>query len=156
MPIVEASIAIRAPREEIFALAQDYYLRLEWDPFLREMKFLEGATEAGLGVRVMVRAWNRMSMEVRYVTLDEPERVAVVMTKGPFFFESFAGSWRFKELGRGETEVTFRYHFATRWSALRPLLDAIIHRVFTRDIRKRLQGLKDAIDGGMRAPAIFD
>jgi len=150
MPIVESSITINAPREEIFALAQDYYLRLEWDPFLRSMRFLDGATEAAVGVRVAVRAWNRMSMEVRYVTLDPPETVAMVMTKGPFFFESFAGSWRFKEKGAGETEVIFRYHYATRWRALRPLLDGIIQRVFSRDIRMRLRGLKDAIDGGMR------
>lgn len=156
MPIVESSILIEAPREEIFALAQDYYLRLEWDPFLREMRFLDGAKEATVGVRVAVRAWNRMSMEVRYVTLDPPETVAVVMTKGPFFFESFAGSWRFKEDASGATEVIFRYHFATRWRALRPLLDSIIHRVFTRDIRKRLEGLKCAVDGGMRVGLSVD
>jgi ribosome-associated toxin RatA of RatAB toxin-antitoxin module len=153
VPIVESSISIDAPREEIFALAQDYYLRLKWDPFLREMRFLDGASEAAIGVHVAVRARNGLTMEVRYITLDEPETVAVAMTKGPFFFESFAGSWRFKAIEAGRTEVIFRYGFTTRWRALRPLFDPIIRRVFTRDIRKRLEGLKRAIDRGMRVGA---
>lgn len=150
MNLVESSISINAPREEIFALAQDYDLRLKWDPFLRSMRFLDGAAEAAAGVRVVVRAWNGLTMEVRYVTLDAPATVAMVMTRGPFFFESFAGSWRFKETITGATEVIFRYSFATRWPAFRRILDPIITRIFTRDIKARLEGLKHGIDVGMR------
>jgi hypothetical protein len=38
MPIVEDAIEIRAPAEKLFALSQDYALRREWDPFVREMR----------------------------------------------------------------------------------------------------------------------
>jgi hypothetical protein len=96
-------VEIRAPRGALFDLAQDYYVRTEWDPFLREMRFLDGATEAAPGVRVRVRAKNGLSMEVEYVTVARPERVAVRITRGPFFFENFAGSWLFQDAGGGVT-----------------------------------------------------
>jgi ribosome-associated toxin RatA of RatAB toxin-antitoxin module len=142
MPIVESATAISAPRDKLFALAQDYGLRLRWDPFLREMRFLEGAERAAVGVRVWVKARNGLTMEVKYVTLREPEYVAMTMVHGPSFFQHFAGSWRFKVSGPNETTVTFRYAFSTRYPVIRPLLDAIITRVFLRDIRARLRSLK--------------
>ena len=40
MPIVEAKIEVEAAQGDVFDLAQDYDLRLRWDPFLREMKFV--------------------------------------------------------------------------------------------------------------------
>src|SRR5579872_6013221 len=96
MQTVEDSILIAAPPEPLFALAQDYALRLQWDPFLREMKFLDGATEAAAGVRVWVRAWNGLTMEVEYVTVKPPHVVAMKMRRGPWIFERFVGSWRFE------------------------------------------------------------
>lgn len=142
MPIVESATAISAPRDKLFALAQDYGLRLRWDPFLREIRFLDGAERAAVGVRVWVKARNGLTMEVQYVTFREPEYVAMTMLHGPFFFERFAGSWRFKVSAPAETIVTFRYAFSTRYPLLRPLLDALITRVFLRDIRTRLRSLK--------------
>jgi ribosome-associated toxin RatA of RatAB toxin-antitoxin module len=142
MPIVESSILIEAPRDELFALAQDYALRLEWDPFLRDMKFGDGATEAAVGVRVRVSAHNGLTMEVEYTTLKAPEVVAMRMIRGPFFFEQFAGTWRFKQMDGGAVQVTFRYSFTTRWPFARPLLDPVIGLVFRRDIRERLRSLK--------------
>jgi ribosome-associated toxin RatA of RatAB toxin-antitoxin module len=142
MPIVEASTLINAPRPELFALAQDYGLRLKWDPFLREMKFRDGAQEAAEGVRVWVRAWNGLSMEVEYTTVKPPEVVAMKMLRGPFFFEQFAGSWRFKPGDGDMIEAIFRYSFTTRWPILRPLLDPLIRLSFQHDVRERLRGLK--------------
>jgi ribosome-associated toxin RatA of RatAB toxin-antitoxin module len=64
------------------------------------------------------------------------------MVQGPVFLRKFAGSWRFQPHPSGATEVTFRYHFETRWPWLRWLLDPVIGWVFGRDIRQRLSGLK--------------
>ena len=50
MPVVGESLLIRAPQQSLFDLAQDYRLRLKWDPFLRDMRFLNGAREAAIGV----------------------------------------------------------------------------------------------------------
>jgi ribosome-associated toxin RatA of RatAB toxin-antitoxin module len=146
VPIVEAKTEIAAPQDALFDLAQDYALRLRWDPSLREMKFLGGAAEAAVGVRVWVRAKNGLSMEVVYLTLDRPRSVAMKMTSGPRMFERFAGSWRFEPVAGGGTRVTFRYGFETRVPLLRPLLDRVVMRIFMRDIERRLQGLKHAAE----------
>lgn len=146
MPIVESSADIRASREALFALTQDYYVRLEWDPFLRDLHFLDGATGPAPGVKVWVQAHNRLAMTVEYITVKPPERVAVKLVRGPFFFESFAGSWIFETVDEEHTRVTFRYSFRTKWKVLRPLLDRAIHRAFTRDIAARTRALKHAAE----------
>ena len=154
MPVVEASLLIHAPQPPLFDLAQDYRLRLRWDPFLRDMRFLGDAREAAVGVRVWVRAWTGLAMTVEYVGLKRPEMVAMKMVEGPVLFRQFAGSWRFQSRpgGDGATEVIFRYVFETRWPPLRWLLDPIVGWVFVRDIRKRLRGLKS----GAEADGLLD
>lgn len=145
MPVVQDSIHITAPQEPLFRLLQDYALRLRWDPFLRQMRFLDGATEAAVGVRTWVRAWTGLTMETVYTTLNSPSVVAMKMTRGPFFFSQFAGSWRLEPAAAEapqQVKVTFRYSFATRWGWVRRLIDPIIAWVFLRDIRGRLAGLK--------------
>lgn len=146
MPVVEASIAIRASPEVLFALSQDYYLRKDWDPFVAGIRFLDGATRPVPGVRVWVKSWQGLEMTTEYVTVVPPERVAVKMIDGPRFFATFGGAWRFEPAGPGETRVHFRYSFRSRWPLLRPVLDPLIRLVFGRDIRARLRGLKHAVE----------
>jgi ribosome-associated toxin RatA of RatAB toxin-antitoxin module len=147
MPIVEDSILIDAPPEALFALSQDYALRREWDPFVREMRFLGGA-RAAAGVRVWVRAWTGLTMEVQFVGFRPPTSVAMKMLRGPWFFQRFAGAWLFKPRPGGKTEVSFRYTFTTRWPLLRPLADPVIGWAFRRDIRARLRGLTYGAERG--------
>lgn len=146
MPVVEESLLIRAPQQALFDLAQDYRLRLEWDPFLRDIRFLNDAREAAIGVRVWVKAWTGLTMVVEYVVLNRPEVVAMKMVEGPAFLRQFAGSWRFKPHPSGSTDVIFRYVFETRWRWSRWLFDPIVGWVFGRDIRKRLWGLKRGVE----------
>lgn len=146
MPVVEREIQIEVGRAAVFALTQDYYLRLEWDPFLRDLRFLDGATGPAPGVRVWVRARNGLQMQVEYVTVDPPERVAVQMVRGPFFFQAFAGTWLFKSVSETSTRVVFRYGFRTRWRWLRPILDRVIAAIFARDIAARVKALKHAAE----------
>jgi uncharacterized protein YndB with AHSA1/START domain len=150
MPIVECSILIDAPPARLFALSQDYALRLEWDPFLREMRFLGGAAEARRGGRVWVRAWMGLTMEIEFTSFHPPASVAMRMCRGPWFIGRFAGTWLFKPHAGGGTEATFRYSFAARWRWLRPLLDPAVAWAFRRDVQARLRGLKrGAEDGGL-------
>jgi ribosome-associated toxin RatA of RatAB toxin-antitoxin module len=146
MPTIQSSIEIAAPAGPIFALAQDYRMRVEWDPFVREMRFLDGATESAVGVRVWVRAKNGLSMQVRFITMNPPEQVAMTMVEGPKVFRQFSGAWLFKPLEDGRTRVTFRYHFATQPRLLSPLMDPVLERVLERDMAARLAGLKASVE----------
>jgi hypothetical protein len=148
MPIVESSIRIDAPADGLFALSQDYALRRAWDPFVREMRFLGGAAEAGKGVRVWVRAWTGLTMEVQFTGFHPPTSVAMKMVRGPWFLGQFAGTWLFRPHPDGGTEVTFRYFFTARWRWLRPLLHPLITWVFRRDVQGRLRGLKRGAEEG--------
>jgi ribosome-associated toxin RatA of RatAB toxin-antitoxin module len=149
MPIVEVADTIAAPQANVFAVSQDYYLRLKWDPFLREMKFLRGATEAAVGVQVWVQAKNGLTMTVEYRVVAPPSHVAMKMVRGPFFFEQFAGTWQFEPQTAAHTQVRFRYSFRTCWRLLRPVLDPVIRLIFLKDVKARIVGLKQF----MEAPA---
>jgi ribosome-associated toxin RatA of RatAB toxin-antitoxin module len=142
MPTVEASIVIRASQADLFDLSQDYALRTAWDPFIREMRFLDGAAKADVGVRVTGRAHNGMTMTVEFVSFNRPGVVAMSMTEGPRMFTKFAGSWRFIPREDGQTEVIFRYVFETRPRWLCWLLNPLVVWTFRRDLRARLRGLK--------------
>ena len=146
MPTIQSSIEIMAPTSQVFALAQDYQLRLEWDPFVREMRFLDGATETAVGVRVWVRAKNGFSMQVRFITLKAPEQVAMTMVEGPKIFRQFSGAWLFKPIDEGRTRATFRYHFTTRPRLLSVVMDPVLERILQKDMDARLAALKTSIE----------
>ena len=88
MPTIEASIEIAAPGHVVFDLAQDYALRLDWDPFVRELRFQDGATKLAAGVLVWVKAKNGLTMTVEYLTVDRPRRVAVKMVSTSLLFRA--------------------------------------------------------------------
>ncbi|EYF05795.1 type II toxin-antitoxin system RatA family toxin [Chondromyces apiculatus] len=146
MSTIQTSAEIDAPIAPLFELMQDYGLRLDWDPFLREMRFQDGATEAAVGVQVWVRAHNGLTMEVEYITLKRPEQVAMRMTKGPAIFKQFSGAWGLKAITPERTRVTFRYNFTVRPGFLAPLLDPVTRWVMRRDMEQRLAGLKKSAE----------
>jgi ribosome-associated toxin RatA of RatAB toxin-antitoxin module len=141
------SLEIEAEPQALFDLTQDYARRLAWDPFLREARLVGGAGEAGLGVRAWCVARSGFGMETQYVSYKPPRVCAVEMTRGPWFFRSFSGSWRFEPLGAGRTRVSFTYNVVGRPE----FLSGPIARVFARDTRRRLAALKRAAEAGLTA-----
>ena len=143
----EDGILVRGTPEALFALTQDYGRRLEWDPFLRSAELVGGATQAGPGVRAWCVAHNGLGMETEYVSFTPPKVAAVKMTRGPWFIGGFAGSWRFLPEADGRTRVVFRYSVQARPRWLQPLLNPVLVRVFSREVRKRLEGLRSFVEG---------
>lgn len=142
MPTVKVHRDIQASPEDLFDLAQDYRLRLAWDPFLRQMKFRGGAKEAAVGVEVWVEAKNGLEMSVRYITLKRPERVAMTMVDGPAMFASFSGSWLFRAMGSGVTRVTFLYNYTLRGGVFGRIGEPVVSWILARDMSARLDGLR--------------
>ncbi|HEY0019506.1 MAG TPA: SRPBCC family protein [Longimicrobium sp.] len=142
----EDAILIRDTPDALFALTQDYGRRLRWDPFLRSAELVGGAKAAGPGVRAYCVAHNRLGMETEYVSFSPPNVAAVKMTRGPWFIGAFAGSWRFQPQSDGRTRVVFRYSVRARPRWLGPLLNPVLVRVFGREVRRRLEGLRDFVE----------
>ena len=142
MPTIQSAIEIDAPAHQLFALAQDYRLRLQWDPFLRGMRFLDGASAPAVGVRVWVRTRIGLTMVVRYITYRAPAHVAMTMATGPWIFRRFSGAWNFYPLTHNRTRVVFRYHFTTRPRILHLPIDAAVRWVLQREMDARLAGFK--------------
>src|SRR3954470_750898 len=141
MSMFRQSIEVAAEPGVLFDLTQDYSRRLDWDPFLKEARLVGGAEHAGLGVRAWCVARNGLGMETRYVSFNPPGACAVEMTRGPWLFRSFSGSWRFDRLGPNRTRVTFTYHLIGRPGFLTRLLGL----VFAHDTRRRLAALKRSV-----------
>ena len=139
-------IEINEVVQVIFDLTQDYDRRLAWDPLLKVAELVDGATAADVGVKAWCVATNGIGIETEYVSFQPPKVTAVSMTKGPFFYESFAGSWRFNALSAQQTEVVFTYRFVLKrpFRLATPLMTAFLRRSAV----KRLVALKNYVERG--------
>jgi ribosome-associated toxin RatA of RatAB toxin-antitoxin module len=138
------SIVVNALPERVFDFTQDYSKRLSWDTFLKKAELIGGATEAAKGVKSYCVAKNGLGMVAEYVTYNRPKVTAIKMTKGPFMFRSFSGSWTFREIQIDKTEVTFLYSFSLRFPV--NLVSGFIRSILRRDVRQRLIDLKQNIE----------
>jgi len=137
------TIQVRERPEVIFDYTQDYGNRLKWDTFLKRADLVDGATAAGKGVKSYCVAKNGMGMETVYVSFNRPRATAVQMTRGPYAFKTFQGSWTFKALPGG-TEVVFLYSFTLRFPF--SLAGFLVRRILQRNVRQRLVDLKTCIE----------
>ena len=145
VPTFTHSVLIEADAEALFDLTQDYAWRLAWDPFLSEARLLD-CDRAEVGRRSWcVDTWGR-GMETEYVSFRRPERAAVRMTKGPWIFRLFAGSWIYRQRTATLTEVTFKYRVESRIE-LGALSDSVMRLAFGRKMKGRLLALKTCVEG---------
>lgn len=141
-------VEINCTPEVAFDFTQDYDQRLSWDTFLKKADLIEGATKADKGVKAYCVAKNGLGMETEYITFNRPKATAIKMTKGPFMFESFLGSWTFKEVQSNLTEVTFLYSFKLRFPF--SIVKKLVKRNLESNVKQRLIDLKNNIENKTR------
>ncbi len=141
---IERSIIIEEHPELVFDFTQDYGKRLRWDTFLKRADLMNGVSNAGKGVKAYCVARNGLAMVTEYITFNRPVVTAIKMTKGPFMFKSFLGSWRFKMKNPEKTEVVFLYSFTLRFPFV--LLSGLIKQELHKNVRQRLIDLKHSIE----------
>ena len=83
-------------------------------------------------------------MVTEYVTYNRPKVTAIKMTKGPFMFKSFLGSWTFKDIPNDKTEVIFLYSFSLRFPF--NILTKFIKNNLQTNVKQRLIDLKVNIE----------
>lgn len=138
------SIIINKNAEIVFDFTQDYSNRLKWDTFLKKANLIDGASNAEKGVKAYCVAKNGIGMVTEYVTFNRPRVTAIKMTNGPYMFQSFFGSWTFKEVTHNKTEVIFLYSFSLRFPF--NLLSMIIKKNLRTNVKQRLIDLKNNIE----------
>jgi hypothetical protein len=138
---IESSVVVDVDPAVAFAVSQTTgAVRLRWDPFIEEQHFEGGATAPAKGVRTRTRHRSRLVMLSEYVSFNPPTNVGMTMIKGPWFFASFAGGWRFAAEPDGRCRATWRYSFRCRPSWLAPVTERIGAIVLKRDIDRRIAG----------------
>ena len=145
MASASVTIHIHVDPEAVFDLIHDYSRRLDWDPFLREARLLNGAQVADRGISsrcVARRAVGGLAMDTVYVSFERPRVAAVNMTRGPIFLRSFAASIRQDRIDDNTTRVTYRYNFEARPRWLAFFIEPIVGWVFHRETCRRLSALK--------------
>lgn len=130
--------------ENVFDFTQDYSNRLKWDTFLKKANLMDGASNADKGVKAYCVAKNGIGMVTEYITFNRPRVTAIKMTKGPYMFQSFFGSWTFKEVTDNKTEVIFLYSFSLRFPF--NLLTMFIKNNLQTNVKQRLIDLKNNIE----------
>lgn len=138
------TIAIDKPADVVFDYTQDYTTRLNWDTFLRKADLMNGAASAAKGVKAYCEAKNGLGMVTEYITFNRPKATAMQMTKGPYMFNTFLGSWTFKELNPLKTEAIFLYSFTLRFPF--NIVAPVIKLILQRNVKMRLSDLKTCIE----------
>jgi Polyketide cyclase / dehydrase and lipid transport len=139
---VTVSTIVAQPAETLFWLSQDYARRLDWDAYLAEAYLLAGHTFAAVGVDSFCKSKSGSVLVSRYISFSPPTHAAVEMTRGPWVLQSFSGTWRFRPMESGRTEVRFIYNFKSRPAILRWLLEPLIAIHYRADMRRRLKAFK--------------
>jgi hypothetical protein len=133
------------PPDLAFAVSQTTgELRLRWDPFIRHQHLIEASAPAK-GVRTLTRARVGPTMISEYVSYRPPTSVGMTMVKGPWFFASFGGGWRFTPDGQG-TLAVWKYTYSIRPSWLRFIAEPIGQWLLGREIRARIAAFAQACE----------
>ena len=156
MPRVEASLTVPVDVDTAFAVSQTHgETRLLWDPFIKS-QHLVNADRPAKGVQTATVSRHRLKMVSQYVSFRPPHQVGMKMVKGPWFFDAFAGGWRFDAVDEADspeasgdaaaTTATWRYTFTVRPSWLAPIADPIGRWLLGRDIRARIAAFAAACE----------
>ena len=139
---ISVSSIVAMPADALFWMSQDYNRRLEWDVYLSEAYLLDSKTIAAVGVQSFCKSNGGSVLVSKYIAFSPPTHAAVQMIKGPWVLVEFSGTWRFKELSVGTTEVRFIYSFKMRPLFLRWLLEPIIGNTYRKNMQLRLDAFK--------------
>lgn len=140
MPVVESSVVVPVEPALAFAVSQTSgEIRSRWDTFIREQRYLDGATQAAKGVRTLTVSRRGARMTSEYVSFQPPTSVGMKVLDGPWFFEKLGGGWRFSPHENG-TLAVWKYNFSCRPAIIRWPAERIGAWLTKRDIDRRIAG----------------
>lgn len=157
MPQVTAETWVPVVPDVAFAVSQTTgKVRLRWDPFIRHQHLID-ADLPGKGVQTLTKARVGPKMISEYASYRPPTSVGMTMVKGPWFFASFGGGWRFKPETRdgvAGTQAVWKYTYSIRPSWLRYVAEPIGQWLLGREIRARIAAYAKACEDPVVLAAI--
>ena len=145
MPQVTATAFVPVRPDIAFAVSQTTgEVRLRWDPFIRHQHLI-GADRPGKGVQTLTKARVGPTMISQYVSYRPPTSVGMTMVKGPWFFASFGGGWRFTP-AEGGTQAVWKYTYSVQPKWLRPVAEPVGQWLLGREIRARIAAFAKACE----------
>lgn len=130
-------VVVDAPLDAVWSVVADVTRTGEWSHECREVRLLDGAQTAGLGVRFRGRnraGWARWGRICRIVTFDEAREIAWQTVSTPLFPDSTI--WRIRLEPRGEaTRIVQEFEVVRAPAMLDHLYAALIPAHRDRDRR---------------------
>ena len=137
--------------EQLFALVLDIEKYPEFLPWCRAARILGREGEALLGELVISFAHFTESYVSR-ITAQSPQRIDVVMVRGPF--EYLTNAWRFTPRPEGGTQIEFSLDFRFRSRMMEKLIGGLFSKATARMV-SAFKARADALYGrsGPHTPA---
>lgn len=159
MPQVVATRWVPVTPDVAFAVSQTTgEVRLRWDRFIRSQHLID-ADRPGKDVCTATHSRLGPRMVSRYVSYQPPRNVGMTMERGPWFFRTFGGGWRFAPETRNGVDgtlATWKYTFAIRPSWLSVVADPIGRWLLGREIRSRIAGWAQGCEDPVVRRAVED
>jgi ribosome-associated toxin RatA of RatAB toxin-antitoxin module len=130
MKTIKHQIEIATSQEELFDITQNYDIRLDWDPYLKEAYLLDGAEKVDLGVESFCRNNSGSIMISKYISYKRPAVAAVTMVAGPKILKRFSGAWNVKIIAPNKSLLIFTYNFELRGWILDRLFQPVASLLF--------------------------
>jgi hypothetical protein len=145
MPTIEESIEIERPCADVFAFASDPAKQVLYQSNLIEYEQLEdGPVEKGSKERGAVRvAGKKLSFTQEVTEWDPPHRMVMRSLEAPMHWEL---ELRCEELAADRTRLTMHQQVDELGGFFGKLGDAIVTKMYTRDVRSNLENLKDLLE----------
>jgi uncharacterized membrane protein len=145
MPTIHESVEIERPREEVFTFATDPEQVPVWQSNItRYEQVSEGSRDKGATDRGAVRVAGR-TIEFTAELVDwQPSETSVLRSlESPMSWEQ---EMRFEALDDARTRMTIHQEVGELGGFFGKLGDALVTRMYTRDVRSNLDNLKALLE----------
>jgi hypothetical protein len=145
MPTIEESIEIARPCADVFAYATDPDRTTVYQSNVVEYgQETAGERDEGARDRGVVRvAGKRIEFTQEVAEWAPPKRAVLRSLDAPMTWEF---EMRFEELGPSRTRVTFHQEVGELGGFFGKLGDALVTRMYSRDVRSNLENLKELLE----------
>lgn len=144
MPVVNSSIEINGPIDQVYALAKDIESFPEFMPDVKSVRIAERSEDGSVVVSEWVGIVKEFKTTVKWTEKDIWDDGARTCTfslvKGDY--SKYSGFWRFTDLGgrtRFESEIEVEYDV--------PLVGALIKGIIAKKMKENVDNMLEAIKG---------